>query len=99
MVKALSNSPDPTRRGRMRGLVQITSHARRSVRRLMKVDPNTDQGMADSKLLVGQNGVTGRSGASPIRRVLGRAESTRTATGTGLKRIRNRSANTRLKRR
>lgn len=98
MARILTNNPT---RGSMswRGLVRGAKNVRRGVRRLMKVDPTTAQGTPDSQLLVGQNGVVGRSGASPVRSVLGRQESTQTASGTGVKRIRDRSQNRSLKRR
>jgi hypothetical protein len=98
VARILTNNPT---RGSMswNGLVRGAKNVRRSVRRLMKVDPTKAQGTSDSQLLVGQNGIVGRSGASPVRRVLGRQESTQTATGSGVKRIRDRSANRSLKRR
>ena len=50
MVKVLSNSSDPTRRGRMRGFVQIAGQARRRIRTMGKNDPNTVIGDRDLML-------------------------------------------------
>jgi hypothetical protein len=97
VVKILSNSSDPVRRRGNVTLVQISGQARRSVRRLMKRDPNTNQGTPDNWLLVGQNGVEGRSGASPVRSILGKAKVA--SPGAGVNRIRNRGTNTNLRKR
>lgn len=71
-----------------------------SVRRLMKVDPANAQGTPDSQLLVGTNGVDGRTGATGVQIVGGIATKTTKGSGGGdRKAIRDRGANKSLKKR
>lgn len=76
---------------------------RRSVRRLMKVDPTNAQGTPDSQLLVDENGIAGRTGATSGVRIMGtQAQRQGAVGGTGggaVRRIRDRGKNTRLSRR
>lgn len=109
MARILSNNPE---RGsnNWRGFVSggafrsmFPTISRRGVRRLMKVDPQNAQGTPDSQILVDENGVAGRTGATSGVRIMGtQAQRIGTVGGTGggaVRRIRNRGKNTRLSRR
>ena len=79
---------------RYRGLVK------KSVRRLMKVDPSVAKGTPDNQIITGVNGVDGGTGhGTPSPRVLGRHESKQTAPGSGKKVIRTDGINRSLKKR
>lgn len=77
----------------------LTGLARRSVRRLMKVDPSNAQGTPDSQLLVGEAGIKGKQGASPVRIISGHTESKTTRFGGGKRVIGSDGVNRSLKKR
>lgn len=109
MTKILSNNAErgsnrwTKRRSRGAFRSRFPTLARRGVTRLMKFDPQNAQGTPDNQLLVGEPGVTGKSGASTGVKVMGtQAQRSGTVGGTAggaVKRIRGRGVNKTLKKR
>lgn len=108
-VRRLTNNPERNSnkwtpripRGAFRS--RFPTLPRRGVRRLMKVDPQNAQGTPDSQLLVGEPGVTGKSGASKGVSVMGtqaqRIGAVGGTAGGAVKRIHNKGVNRSLKKR
>lgn len=99
-VRTLSNNPE---RGNNKfGGLKGVSRTQRTIRRLMKRDPNTAQGIPQSELPLTTPG-TDRAGATKGVRVVGHTEKRAVNSGTSQtgrpKKILDRSRNTSLKKR